>query len=184
MSLFGTSRDASLIRHIGRELINNIIEQQVGYYKINLAETTTNMYGESNGSKIYYDPVLVNCLIERSAQEWTTDSFGPDVTRKIQLRFLRDDLRGYELSIELPEGGKGFQYGIYPEVGDIVLWQNNYYEIDDVLENQYFVGKDPDYAYTDGDGNTDNANFGSSISIIVNAHYTRVEKLGIEKDRL
>ena len=34
MSLFGTSRDASLIRHIGRELINNIIEQQVGYYKI------------------------------------------------------------------------------------------------------------------------------------------------------
>jgi len=184
MSLFGTARDASLVRHIGRELVNNIIEQQVGYYKIDLSQTTSNMYGESNGSKIYYNPVLVNCLIERSAQEWTTDSFGPDVTIKIQLRFLRDDLRGHELSLELPEGGRGFKYGIYPEVGDIVLWQNNYYEIDDVLENQYFVGKDPDYAYTDGDGNTDNANFGSSISIIVNAHYTRVEKLGIEKDRL
>ena len=179
MSLFGTSRDASLIRHIGRELINNIIEQQVGYYKIDLSQTTSNMYGESNGSKIYYNPVLVNCLIERSAQEWSTDSFGPDVTRKIQLRFLRDDLRGYELSLELPEGGRGFQYGILPEVGDIVLWQNNYYEIDDVLENQYFVGKDPDYSYS-----PDNDEFGSSISIIVNAHYTRVEKLGIEKDRL
>lgn len=179
MSLFGTSRDASLIRHIGRELVNNIIEQQVGYYKIDLSRTTVNQYGESNGSKIYYDPVLVNCLIERSAQEWTTDSFGPNVTRKIQLRFLRDDLRGYELSLELPEGGRGFQYGILPEVGDIVLWQNNYYEIDDVLENQYFVGKDPDYSYS-----SDNDAFGSSISIIVNAHYTRVEKLGIEKDRL
>jgi hypothetical protein len=179
MSLFGTARDASLIRHIGRELINNIIEQQVGYYKIDLSQTTSNMYGESNGSKIYYNPVLVNCLIERSAQEWSTDSFGPDVTRKIQLRFLRDDLRGYELSLELPEGGRGFQYGILPEVGDIVLWQNNYYEIDDVLENQYFVGKDPDYSYS-----PDNDEFGSSISIIVNAHYTRVEKLGIEKDRL
>jgi hypothetical protein len=179
MSLFGTSRDASLIRHIGRELVNNIIEQQVGYYKIDLSRTTVNQYGESNGSKIYYDPVLINCLIERSAQEWTTDSFGPNVTRKIQLRFLRDDLRGYELSLELPEGGRGFQYGILPEVGDIVLWQNNYYEIDDVLENQYFVGKDPDYSYS-----SDNDAFGSSISIIVNAHYTRVEKLGIEKDRL
>jgi hypothetical protein len=179
MSLFGTSRDASLIRHIGRELVNNIIEQQVGYYKIDLSRTTVNQYGESNGSKIYYDPVLINCLIERSAQEWTTDSFGPNVTRKIQLRFLRDDLRGYELSLELPEGGRGFQYGILPEVGDIVLWQNNYYEIDDVLENQYFVGKDPDYSYS-----PDNDEFGSSISIIVNAHYTRVEKLGIEKDRL
>ena len=179
MSLFGTSRDASLIRHIGRELINNIIEQQVGYYKIDLAKTSLNMYGESNGEKIYYDPVLVNCLIERSAQEWSTDSLGPDVNRKIQLRFLKDDLTGTNLSIELPEGGRGFQYGIYPEVGDVVLWQNNYYEVDDILENQYFVGKDPDYAYS-----SDNDNFGSSISIIVNAHYTRVEKLGIEKDRL
>jgi hypothetical protein len=178
MSLFGTARDASLIRHIGRELVNNIIEQQVGYYKIDLTKTTSNMYGESS-AKIFYNPVLVNCLIERSAQEWKTDSFGPDVDRKIQLRFLRDDLKGYELSIELPEGGCGFQYGIYPEVGDVVLWQNNYYEIDDVLENQYFVGKDPDYSYS-----LDNDNFGSSISIIVNAHYTRVEKLGIEKDRL
>ena len=179
MSLFGTARDASLIRHIGRELVNNIIEQQVGYYKINLAQTTTNMYGESNGAKIFYDPVLVNCLIERSAQEWKTDSFGPDVNRNIQLRFLRDDLRGYELSLELPGGGRGFQYGILPEVGDIVLWQNNYYEIDDVLENQLFVGKDPDFSYS-----TDNDNFGSSISIIVNAHYTREDRLGIQKDRL
>ena len=179
MSLFGTSRDASLIRHIGRELINNIIEQQVGYYKIDLAKTSLNMYGESNGEKIYYDPVLVNCLIERSAQEWSTDSLGPDVNRKIQLRFLKDDLAGTNLSIELPEGGRGFQYGIYPEVGDVVIWQNNYYEVDDILENQYFLGKDPDYSYS-----SDNDNFGSSISIIVNAHYTRVEKLGIEKDRL
>ena len=179
MSLFGTSRDASLIRHINRELINNIIEQQVGYYKIDLAKTSLNMYGESNGEKIYYNPVLVNCLIERSAQEWSTDSLGPDVNRKIQLRFLKDDLAGTNLSIELPEGGRGFQYGIYPEVGDVVIWQNNYYEVDDILENQYFLGKDPDYSYS-----SDNDNFGSSISIIVNAHYTRVEKLGIEKDRL
>jgi hypothetical protein len=179
MSLFGTARDASLIRHINRELINNIIEQQVGYYKIDLTKTTSNMYGEANGTKIFHDPVLVNCLIERSAQEWTTDSFGPDVNRKIQLRFLKDDLAGLNLSIELPEGGRGFEYGIYPEVGDVVLWQDNYYEVDDILENQYFLGKDPDYSYS-----TNNDDFGSSISIIVNAHYARIEKLGIEKDRL
>jgi hypothetical protein len=179
MALYGEARDISLFRKINRELMGNIVSQEIIYYKYNVTTTKTNMYGESNGAKIFYDPVLVNCLIERSAQEWKTDSFGPDVNRNIQLRFLRDDLRGYELSIELPEGGKGFSYGIYPEVGDVVLWQNNYYEIDDVLENQYFVGKDPDYSYS-----SDNDNFGSSISIIVNAHYTRVEKLGIEKDRL
>jgi hypothetical protein len=179
MSLFGTSRDASLVRHIGRELVNNIIEQQVGYYKLNLAQTTVNQYGESNGSKIYYDPVLINCLIERTPQTWSTDSFGPDVNQDLTVRFLRDDLRGYELSLELPEGGRGFQYGVVPEVGDIMVWQNNYYEVDGIIENQLFVGKDPGYSYS-----SDNDDFGSSISIIVNAHYNRVEKLGIEKDRL
>ena len=179
MSLFGTARDASLVRHIGRELVNNIIEQQVGYYKINLAQTTTNMYGESNGSKVYYDPVLINCIIERTPQTWTTDSFGPDVKQDLTVRFLRDDLAGISLSEELSGGGKGFIYGIVPEVGDVMVWQNNYYEVDGTIENQLFVGKDPGYSYS-----SDNDNFGSSISIIVNAHYTRVEKLGIEKDRL
>jgi hypothetical protein len=66
------------------------------------------------------------------------------------------------------------EYGIYPEVGDVVLWQDNYYEVDDILENQYFLGKDPDYSYS-----TNNDDFGSSISIIVNAHYARDDKLGI-----
>lgn len=179
MSLFGTSRDASLIRHLNRELINNIIEQQVGYYKISLEKTKTNLYGEANGTKIFYDPVLVNCLIERTPPVWTTDSIGPDVNQDITFRFLRDDLAGLNLSIELLEGGKGFQYGIYPEVGDIVLWNNDYYELDTVIENQLFVGKDPSYSYS-----SDNDDFGLSISIICKGHYTRAEKLGITQDRL
>jgi hypothetical protein len=179
MSLFGTARDASLIRHIGRELINNIIEQQIGYYKINLSRTTSNMYGESNGSKIYYDPVLVNCLIERTTPTWKTDSIGPDVDQDLVVRFLRDDLAGYELSTELSDGGRGINYGIFPEVGDILLWEEAYYEVDGIIENQYFVGKNPNYSYSN-----DNNGFGSSISIIVNAHYARAEALGITQDRL
>jgi hypothetical protein len=179
MSLFGTSRDASLIRHLNRELINNIIEQQVGYYKINLEKTEHNMYGESNGTKVFYDPVLINCLIERTPPTWTSDDFGPDIKQDLTVRFLRDDLAGISLSIELPEGGRGFQYGIVPEVGDIMLWQNDYYEIDSVVENQLFVGKDPSYSYS-----TNNDDFGSSISIIVKGHYTRNERLNITQDRL
>ena len=179
MSLFGTARDASLVRHIGRELVNNIIEQQVGYYKIDLTKTTSNMYGESNGSKIFYDPVLVNCLIERTPPTWKTDSTGPDVDQDLTVRFLRDDLAGIDLSIELPGGGKGISYGIFPEVGDIMLWDEAYYEVDGIIENQYFVGKNPNFSYSD-----DNNGFGSSISIIVNAHLTRNESLGLTQDRL
>ena len=162
MALFGGSRDISLFRHINKELINNIIQQSVGYYKIDLDKTTSNLYGESL-TKSYNNPVLVNCLIERTAQEWTETEFGTDVTRTITVRFLRDILVDIQL---------------VPEVGDVMLWQENYYELSGIVENQFVVGKDPSYAYDDTN------DFGSSISIIVTAQYVRPEKLGLKQERL
>ena len=162
MALFGGSRDISLFRHINKELINNIIQQSVGYYKINLDKTSSNLYGESL-TKSYNNPVLVNCLIERNAQSWTETEFGADVTREINVRFLRDILVDIQL---------------VPEVGDVMLWQENYYELSGIVENQFVVGKDPSYAYDD------TTDFGSSISIIVNAQYIRPEKLGLKQERL
>ena len=162
MALFGGSRDISLFRHINKELINNIIQQSVGYYKINLDKTSSNLYGESL-TKSYNNPVLVNCLIERTAQSWTETEFGADVTREINVRFLRDILVDIQL---------------VPEVGDVMLWQENYYELSGIVENQFVVGKDPSYAYDD------TTDFGSSISIIVTAQYIRPEKLGLKQERL
>ena len=178
MSLYGENRDVSLFRHLNRELINNIIEQKIGYYKINLDKTPSNMYGES-AKKIYNDPVLLNCLIERGDTETKTDDFGLDTARTIKCRFLRDDLAGIDLSTELPADGTGFAYNIVPEIGDVVLWNNDYYEVNNVNENQLIVGKDPSYSYT-----SDNDAYGSSWSIIVSCFYIRPEKLGIGKERL
>jgi hypothetical protein len=162
MALFGGSRDISLFRHINKELINNIIQQSVGYYTINLEKTTSNVYGESS-NKTYNNPILVNCLIERNAQAWTETEFGTDITREITVRFLRDIL---------------VDINLVPQVGDVVLWQENYYELSGIVENQFVVGKDPVYAYDD------TTDFGSSISIIVTAQYIRPEKLGLSKERL
>jgi hypothetical protein len=179
MSLFGSDRDISMFRHVNRELINNIVQQQVGYYKIVLDKTKQNIYGESNGEKIYNDPVLINCLIERNPQTFSTDDFGADVTRDITVRFLRDDLAGISLSTEQSSDIQGFTYNIVPEAGDIMLWGNHFYEVDNVVENQLIVGKDPSYSYS-----SDTDNFGSSWSIIVTAHYTRPEKTGLGQERL
>ena len=163
MALYGGSRDVSLFRHINKELINNIIEQQVGYYKISLDKTEANLYGEAL-LKTYNDPILVNCLIERTPPTWRETDFGSDVTQDITVRFLHDILVDIQL---------------YPEVGDIVMWQDDYYEINGTIENQLVVGKDPSYSYSD-----DNTDFGSSISIIVTASFIRPEKLGITQERL
>ena len=178
MSLYGENRDVSLFRHLNRELINNIIEQKVGYYKINLDKTQPNMYGESS-QKIYNDPVLLNCLIERGDTTAKTDEFGMDFIRDMKFRFLRDDLAGIDLSTELPADGKGFTYNIVPEAGDVILWNNDFYEADNVNENQLIVGKDPLYSYS-----SDNDGYGSSWSIILECFYIRPEKLGITRERL
>lgn len=179
MALFGANRDISMFRHVNRELLNNIIEQKVGYYKIVLDRTVQNIYGESNGLKTYNDPVLINCLIERGDTEPAVDDFGMDFTRRIVCRFLRDDLAGIDLSTEQPPDIYGFNHNIVPEVGDVISWNDDFYEVDNVNENQLIVGKDPLHSYS---SNVDN--FGSSWSIILECHYMRPEKLGITKQRL
>jgi len=64
MALFGRSRDVLLINSINRELLPNIVTQQVGYYKLTLGASQSNIYGEAT-NKFFSEPTLLNCLIER-----------------------------------------------------------------------------------------------------------------------
>jgi len=163
MSLYGGSRDINLIKSLNREIIGNIIEQQVGYYKPKLDETNINLYGEGI-NKTWIGPVLIQCLISRGKYEWKTDELGPDTKRIFEFRFLKDHL---------------VDANVVPEVGDALLYNEDYFEVNGVDQNQFILGKDPDYSYSDSV-----QNFGASLSIILTAHYSRAEKLGIKQDRL
>jgi len=61
MALFTGERDVSLMRKINRELMGNIITQQASFYKVDLTQTNTNIYGESNGNRFYDGPIIFNC---------------------------------------------------------------------------------------------------------------------------
>jgi len=158
MPLFGGSRDISLFRTMNRELINDIIQTEVAYYKFALNETVSNIYGESN-KKSYYEPLRLSCLIEKNEQEWSSDDFGPDIKQIYQYKFLKADLSAINLT---------------PEVGDLVLFNNDFWEVDTFIENQYFTGKRPEHAIS-----TDTQDFGVSLSIILSTHLSRVEKLNL-----
>ena len=158
MSLFGGSRDISLFNTVSKELINDIIQTEAGYYKFALERTTSNVYGESMG-KMFYEPVRIACIIDRTDQTWTTDDFGSDVNQSINFKFLKEELK---------------EINLLPEVGDILLFRNNFYEVDSKVENQMVLGKDPDYSISTG-----TTDFGSSHSIILSAHLSRVEKLNL-----
>ena len=152
--LFGSNRDFNLLTKINRELLTDIVEQEILYYKLSLEDTEMNIYGESL-SKVFYTPSKINCLITRGDQVIDIDEFGPDLGREASFAFLRQDLVDIQ---------------VVPEVGDIVLW----HEVDTVRENQLFLGKDNNYNFT-GYG----AQFGSSVSIIVDCHLTRGDKVGV-----
>ena len=185
MALFGGKRDISLFRHLNRELMGNIISQECAYYKLKLAETKVNLYGESAGAKYYYDPVLLSCLVQRSPQEYPDDDFGVNFNQNIDFRFLRDDLlnRAKDFNIDYDQADY-FGADLVPEVGDIIMYYEGYFEVDDIIGNQYFTGKDPDYPYDVNPINPGLENFGWDTSIICKTHYTPADKVQIEKSRI
>ena len=87
MALFGGSRDISLFHSLNKELINDIIQTEIAYYKFALEQTKINVYGEAPG-KNYYEPLKIACLINKSDQSWSSDDFGPDVNQTINFIFF------------------------------------------------------------------------------------------------
>ena len=160
--LFGSKRDFDLFVSVNRELIKDIIEQEVLYYKLSIADTSVNIYGEAL-QKTYLEAVKLNCLITRGDQVYDVDEFGPDLGREASFAFLKPDLE---------------DISTVPEVGDIVMWQEDYYEVDVVKENSLLLGKDSKY-------NIDRpGTHGSSMSIIVNCHLTRADRVGLNRQRM
>ena len=160
--LFGSNRDFDLLVNINRELLEDIVEQEILYHKLSLEDTDVNLYGEAM-QKSFWQAVKLNCLITRGDQVIDIQEFGPDLGREVSFAMLRPDLEDVSL---------------VPEVGDIVQWHNDFYEVDTVRENQLFLGRDKSYNLTSA-----TSGFGSSLSIIVDCHLTRADKVGISEVR-
>ena len=169
MALFGSSRDVSLFRHLNRELIWDIITQQCVFYQLKTAETKVNIYGEAAGARLYAEPVLLNVLIERGDAAQPISEFGVSYDRPMTFRFLRDDL---------------VDANVLPESGDIIMWYESYWEINNVNNNQLIVGKDPLYPYNTNPLNPGLENFGADWSIICTANYVPADKVQITRERL
>lgn len=150
MALFGGQRDAKFLAAVNSELLNAVIDTEIEFYKLVVESSNSNIYGESD-SKSYYDSILIPCLITKDDKSANMDDYGHTYTRSSKFAISRDIL---------------VKADFYPEVGDIVFWDNEYFEVDNVDANQYFAGKNPD-TWPNGDSH------GYSVSIVVDAHATR-----------
>lgn len=142
-------RDMNLLGSVNGELVGDIIECVVQVFKIATYETTVNIYGESSSDKgkVFYPGINLSCLVERSDISTENQGYGPDRKQDIAYRFRERDciITNY-----------------FPEIGDLVLYNERYYEVDNVVQEQ-FLGGHPD----------------KSWSLIVNTHYTRLSKINL-----
>ena len=160
MALFGGKRDAKFLASINSELLNAIVDTEIEFFKLIVESSDSNMYGESAG-KSYYDSILIPCLITKDDKTANMDDYGHTYTRTAQFAISRDILERADFM---------------PEVGDIVFWDNEYYELENVDIKQYFVGKNP-VTWPNGDQH------GYSVSVLCNAHATRQTPAGIKNLR-
>jgi hypothetical protein len=169
MALFGSSRDVSFVRRMNRELMGNIISQQCAFYKLKLTETKVNLYGEASEGRFFDGPVLLNALIQIGDNTSPTSNLGVDFDWPMSFGFLRDDL---------------VDSGVHPEVGDVILYQESYWEVDNTNTVQFWLGKDPEYPYEPNPLNPGLANFGYNVSVTCECHYVPADRLNIVRTRL
>ena len=159
MALFGGERDAALFRKINKELITDVIDTEIYYYKLILDDSKRNLYGEGK-DKVFYNPVKIPTLVDRTNATQTFDEFGSSYTRNVNFYFLRDIL---------------VEKIVYAEVGDVIIWNDEQHVVDVTFTNQFFAGKNPE-TWDGGDSQ------GYNLSIICETHVTRKTQLKLEDD--
>lgn len=124
MPKFLVGRDIEFFRNIARELVETVVQNTCVLYKINLGETKINIYGEAL-NKTWHVGVELYTLINKEAETITYEGFGSDTNQNIEFRFDREHCR---------------DANTYPEIGDIIYFDNSYYEIDNTNEIQFVGG--------------------------------------------
>ena len=126
-------KDIDTFDKFNKELIGNlatgqdgIINQEVVVYKISANDTETNMYGETSQGKVFKPGVQLTALVEAENQTTTTDEFGPDLQQNTVFSFIRQSLVDISFVIE---------------IGDVINWNDGYWEISNIDENQLVGGQ-------------------------------------------
>ncbi len=152
MARFVTQRDFEFIQHITRELIDETMDVGVVLYKIVVESAKVNLYGESI-AKPRYTPVKVNAIVNYNKNTVNTgDGFGINQEQRVDFRFARRMLQ---------------EVNTNPEIGDIIGYNNSFFEINNIQETQLIAGKP-----------------GFNTAIICVAHLTRRTSIDIEEPQV
>ena len=148
MPKFFNTNDLDFIKTIAEEVVDSVVEQWITLFKLSVGESKTNLYGESLG-KVYHAPSNLMRIVEREPQSVTYEGFGAEKNQTVEFRFMRHTLRTLDLpqirnvdgTLIPADSVQNTAHG-YPEIGDIISFDNTYFEIDHIKETQ-LVGGSP-----------------------------------------
>ena len=148
MPRFFNAKDLDFIRTISEEVVDYVVEQAIVLFKVSVGETKTNLYGESLG-KVWHAPATLMCIVDREPNNVVYEGFGADKSQLVEFRFNRQRLRDESYSVPklrdingtlIPADAiQNSEFG-YPEIGDVILFDGSYYEIDNVRTSQLIGG--------------------------------------------
>lgn len=128
---FTTPGDYETVKKINQELINIVVDNRVILYKLQQARSNTNSYGEAT-RKTWFQGVEIPLLYHRDQQNPTEDMQNINFEQRAEFQFLRQEC---------------IDRNVYPEAGDVILFDQQYYEVDNTNEIQLWAGR-PEYNHS------------------------------------
>lgn len=123
--LFITPRELNFISDLTKEIIKDVIGQQIRYYPVSEHRTQTHgVYNEAL-KKVFDNPIAVDALVDNNFQmETKVDQFGVDLNYKIEVFIQHRDL--VEKSIHASIGDYFSFSDIFYEVSELSFIRNIY----------------------------------------------------------
>ena len=181
MPKFFNARDLDFIKSIAEEVVDYVVEQSITLFKVSVGETKTNLYGESLG-KVWHAPTNLMAIVDREPKSLNFEGeAGPDITQTVEFRFNRLRLRTETLPRLRDVNGtfipadaiQNTQYG-YPEIGDVIYFDESYYEIDNVRTSNLIGGSPKIYNKSTGEFED------ARMFLITSCHKVRRSQVQIE----
>lgn len=163
MPLFTTTRDAGFLKGINQEYLHSIMSVEVGIYKMDIVNTEIDIYNEAK-IKTYKPQVRIYAIIDMQDTETNNDEYGFSKNNMLMIGFLKADLKKAD---------------VYLEVGDIIHYDNKYFEVDNVNSINYWGAKNPNSLVGITEDQWDLT--GYDLQITAECHLTNLKSLNIEE---
>jgi len=149
---FGSERDFSHMIAFNNELIQKWVDVNVIIFKVDQVKTKLNSYDEAN-TRVYFQGVSAPCLVNWGRATMVQDMMTINAEQPgVDFGFVRNML---------------WEKDFYPEVGDIILFDYRYYEINNINEIKLWIGQED-----------------HSIEVICHTHLTRDQDLQLDMPTL